>query len=776
MEVLARWSFRHRRLVIVLWLLGVVAVSGLGRLVPADYRVSNSLPNTDSHAASALLEREFPDQSGEVDSIVWKVASGTVRDGDVRDRMQDMLSAVADLPHVVEVRSPYETAGAISDDGRTAFASVRFDQDGDDLSKDSVLDVIDTAEGFATPKVSVDLGGYAVGQATMTISTSVTELVGVLAAAVVLWLAFGSLLAVSLPLISAVASVIPAVALIGALSQVMTVPSFASSMTILLNLGVGIDYALFLVTRQRRGLLAGQSVEDALVDTLRTAGRSVLFAGIVICVALLGLFSLQVDYLSGMAAASAIGIALTVVAALTLLPALLGFFGTRIFSRRERRRETTEADDRVPANRGWARWAGLVERRPLLFAVSATLVTVVLALPLLGLRLGFSDQGNDRAGQTTRQAYDALAEGFGPGFNAPLLVVVASEGRLTEGELRKVDEALAGTPGVASVTPARVSPSGEVAVQQAFPETSPQSVRTKELLHELREEVMPRAVLGTGATTYIGGFTATEVDFTDTINARLPYFIGVVVLLGAVLLLIAFRSVLVAVLTAVMNLFAIGVCFGVIVAVFQWGWLSGLTGIGQPGPIDSYLPVFLFAILFGLSMDYQVFLLGRTHETWLLTRDNRRAVTHGQVETGRVITVAAAIMVLVFLSFAAGDREMKLFGIGMGLTVLFDAFVIRTMLVPAVLHLGGRASWWMPAALDRLLPRLDVAERGTGATTAPPGPRAEPPAALRHVGAEGDVRPRAVGGVDVRRRRNAGPQEAVRPPEGLAPRQEDQSP
>lgn len=730
MEVLARWSFRHRRLVVVLWLLGVAAIWGLGRLVPADYRVTDSLPNTDSHAAGELLKREFPDQSGEVDNIVWKVESGTVRDGDVRGRMQDMLSAVGGLPHVAEVRSPYETAGAISADGTIAFAPVRFDQDGDDLSKDSVLDVIDTAEGFATPKVSVDLGGYAVGQATMTISTSVTELVGVLAAAVVLWFAFGSLLAVSLPLVSAIASVIPAVALIGVVSQVMTVPSFASSMTILLNLGVGIDYALFLVTRQRRGLLAGQSVEDALVDTLRTAGRSVLFAGIVICVALLGLFSLQVDYLSGMAAASAIGIAFTVAAALTLLPALLGFLGARIFSRRERRKDTAREPDRAPAdNRGWVRWAGLVERRPLLFAVSATLVTVVLALPLLGLRMGFSDQGNDREGQTTRQAYDALAEGFGPGFNAPLLVVVASDGRLAEGDLRKVNEALAGTPGVASVTPARVSPSGEVAVQQAFPETSPQSARTKELLHELRDEVMPRAVRDTGASAYIGGFTATEVDFTDTINSRLPYFIGVVVLLGAVLLLIAFRSVLVAVLTAVMNLFAIGVCFGVIVAVFQWGWLSGLTGIGEPGPIDSYLPVFLFAILFGLSMDYQVFLLGRTHETWLLTRDNHRAVTHGQIETGRVITVAAAIMVLVFLSFAAGEREMKLFGIGMGLTVLFDAFVIRTMLVPAVLHLGGRASWWMPAALDRLLPRLNMAEHETHPTTTPPAHRTEAPEA-----------------------------------------------
>ncbi|WP_075732053.1 MMPL family transporter [Streptomyces acidiscabies] len=717
METLARWSFRNRRLVVVLWVVAVVAIAGLGRLIPADYRVSDSLPNTDSSTASQLLQREFPDQAGEVDSIVWKVTDGTVRDPDVRERMGRMLAAVDALPHVAGVQSPYATGGerAISANGRIAFASVRFDQDGDDLAKDTVLEVIDTAQEFATPKVSVDLGGYAVAQATMTISTSVSELVGVLAAAVVLWLAFGSLLAVSLPLVCAIASVIPAVALIGMVSRVMTVPSFASSLTILLNLGVGIDYALFLVTRQRRGLLAGRSIEDALVETLRTAGRSVLFAGTVICHALLGLFSLGVDYLSGMAAASVIGILFTMAAALTLLPALLGFFGERLFSRRERRRAGAGEGDRAPDSRGWIRWAGLVERRPLVFAVAATLVTVVLALPLLSLRLGFSDQGNDPPEQTTRQAYDALSEGFGPGFNAPLLVVISADGRLSDGALRNVNDAMAATPGVASVTPARVSPSGEVAVQQVFPKTSPQSERTKKLLHHLRDDVTPEAVRGTGAAVYIGGFTATEVDFTDTISARLPLFIGVVVLLGALLLLIAFRSLLVAALTAVMNLFAIGVCFGVIVAVFQWGWLSGVTGIGETGPIDAYLPVFLFAILFGLSMDYQVFLLGRMHETWVHTRDSRRSVTLGQVETGRVITVAAAIMVLVFLSFASGEREMKLFGIGMGVTVLFDAFVIRTMLVPAVLHLAGRASWWLPGPLDRLLPRLEVAERETAA-------------------------------------------------------------
>jgi putative drug exporter of the RND superfamily len=348
------------------------------------------------------------------------------------------------------------------------------------------------------------------------------------------------------------------------------------------------------------------------------------------------------------------------------------------------------------------------------FAVVATLVAVVLALPLFSMQLGFSDQGNDPASRTTRRAYDTLADGFGPGFNAPLFVVARTPGGNDQAAVQRVSTAIAGTREVAAVTPAQPSPSGRVAVLQAFPTTSPQSRATEDLVHRLRDRVIPEAIRGSGLAVHVGGFTATEVGFTDTISDRLPLFIGAVVLVGGVLLLAAFRSLLVAALTAVMNLLAIGVCFGVIVAVFQWGWAGGLLGLGQPGPIDAYLPVFLFAILFGLSMDYQVFLLGRVHEVWLHTQYNRRAVSIGQVETGRVITVAAAVMVLVFVSFAAGEREMKLFGTGMGMTVLFDAFVLRTMLVPALLHLSGRASWWLPGRLNRLLPRLDIATRHLG--------------------------------------------------------------
>lgn len=707
MKHLALFSFRHRWLVLLLWVVGVVAISGVSQVVPAQYRGGNTLPHTESHAAATLMANEFPDQAGDVDMIVWSVGSGSVRDDAVRERIGQMLTAVRKLPHVRNVQSPYDPGGeqAISQDGQVAFASVTFDEEADSLPADAVKKVIDVARGYGTAQVPIDLGGYAIGQASMNYNTSVSEIVGVVAAAIVLLLAFGSLLGMSLPIIIALVSLMPAVALIGMVSRITTVPSFASSLTILLNLGIGIDYALFLVTRQRRGLIAGKSVQDALVETMRSAGRSVLFAGSIVCLALLGLFSLGIGYLSGMAAAAAIGIALTMIASLTLLPALLAFFGNKVFSRRERKQLAAGGLRRPAEGRGWAWWAGKVERRPGVLALLGVLVIVTLALPVFSLRLGSSDQGNDPTTRTTRQAYDTLARGFGPGFNAPLFVVVDAPNGASDAA-DQVSAAVRGTAGVAAVTPAQLSPSGRVAVLEAFPTTSPQSRDTETLLHRLRDTVLPAATQSSGSTAYVGGFTATMVDFTDTINSRLPLFIGVVALVGAILILIAFRSLLVAGLTAVMNVLAISVCFGVIVAVFQWGWLGGLLGLGRPGPIDAFLPVFLFAILFGLSMDYQVFLLGRMHEAWIRTRDNRRAVTIGQVETGRVITAAAVIMVLVFLSFTAGERLEKLFGIGLGITVLVDAFIIRTLLVPAVLHLSGPASWWMPRWLDRVLPRL----------------------------------------------------------------------
>ena len=715
MASLARWCLRHRRVVVVLWVVGVVAVVGLGQGVSSHYRDSDALANTGSWHAAELLKADFPEQAGESDVIVWSTRSGSVRDREVSARMEQMLARVGTLPHVRSVRSPYSPGAgdAISRDGAVAYATVTFDGQFDQLAKADIRRVVDTARAAATPEVSVDLGGYGVGQATMTIDTSVSELVAVLAAMLVLVLAFRSLLAMTLPLVSALMSLGPSVAVIGILSHVLVVPSFASSLTILLNLGVGIDYALFLVTRQRRGLAAGMDAESALVETMRTAGRSVLLAGAVVCVVLLGLLGLRIGYLSGMAASAAIGIAFTMLTALTLIPALLGFMGPRVFSRRERRALASGASPGDTQGAGWWRWAMLVQRRSAAFAVLSGVVVVVLAIPFAGIRLGSSDQGNDPATATTRRAYDTLAAGFGPGFNAPLLVAVRVPlDRSTAGALAA---ALARTPGVAQVTGPMTSRSGRTAVLWVFPTTSPQSLRTGRLVHTLRSQVLPRALRGTGSVAYVGGFTAATIDFTDAVAQRLPPFVLAVIVLGAMLLLAAFRSVVIAVMTAVMNLAAIAVCFGTVVAIFQWGWFGGPLGLGRPGPIDSFLPVFLFAILFGLSMDYQVFLIGRMHDIWARTSDHGQAVSGGQAETGRVITAAAAIMVLVFLSFTFGNRLEALFGIALGTTVLLDAFVIRTMLVPALLHLIGPATWWMPRWLERAVPRLGFEQAAAGA-------------------------------------------------------------
>ncbi|MFL6115502.1 MAG: MMPL family transporter [Catenulispora sp.] len=708
METLARWCHFHRRLVLVLWLVGIVAVFGLGQAVKPHYRAGDLLPGTGSRQAADVLRTGFPDQAGDSDMIVWSVPAGSVRDADVQARMTAMLAQVRTLPHVRSVLSPYDQAGAadISANGRVAFAGLAFDQDVDVLPVSAVKKVVDTAEGYTDARVRVSAGGNAVHEATMTVDTTVSEIVGVLAAMLILLFAFHSLLSATLPLISALVSLVPSIALIGVVSRALVVPSFASSLTILLNLGIGIDYALFLVTRQRRALIAGDPPEEAIVATMRTAGRSVLYAGLVVCLALLSLLGMGIGYLSGMAAAAAIGIAFTMLAALTLIPALLGFFGDKVFSRRERGRMAEGVMPLDAASPAWARWSALVRRRPGWFAAFAAVLVVVLALPVFALRLGASDQGNDPTSSTTRRAYDDLAAGFGPGFNGPLFIVVS--GPAAAGATDSLAAAVKATPGVAGVAPAQLAPSGAVGLIEAFPATAPQDRATVDLVGTLRGTVIPRTLAGTGAAAHIGGFTATEIDFTHAVKTKLPIFIVLVALLGAVLLTIAFRSLYVALLTGVMNLVAVGVCFGIVAAIFNWGWLGGLLGLGRPGPIDAFLPVFLFSILFGLSMDYQVFLIGRIHDHWKRTGDARAAVEQGQTETGRVITAAAGVMVLVFLSFATGNRLETLFGIGLGVTVLLDAFVVRTMLVPAILHLAGPRAWWGPRWLDRTLPRISM--------------------------------------------------------------------
>ncbi|MDX6639369.1 MAG: putative drug exporter of the superfamily, partial [Solirubrobacteraceae bacterium] len=569
--------------------------------------------------------------------------------------------------------------------------------------------VLRTAQSARTADLDVELGGQAaqlanrqgVGGAGL----------GFLAAAIVLLLVFGSVLSAVLPLITAGISLGVGVAIIGLLSHALTMASFSSELSLLIGLGVGVDYALFIVTRFRQGLLRGLTPEEAVVSAIDTSGRAVLFAGITVCIALLGMFALGVSFLYGVAVAASIVVAVTVVASLTLLPALLGFFGTRVLSRRSRRAlEAGErtVDDESP---GWGRWARRIQRRPSLFAAGAVALMLVIAIPLLSMRLGSSDQGNDPTSTTTRKAYDLLATGFGPGFNGPLQLVADVRTPQQGQALRRAIAAAGRTPGVVAATPPRLLPtrSGQIAIANVVPRGSPQDASTTALLHRLRNEVLPGATQGSGLHVLVGGQTAIFDDFSHVLARKLPLFIGVVVILSFLLLMAVFRSLAIPLMAAVMNLISVAAAFGVVVAVFQWGWLDSVVGVSRTGPIEAFLPVMVFAILFGLSMDYEVFLVSRIYEEWHKRRDNREAVIHGLAATGRTITAAAAIMIVVFAAFVlGGERVIKLFGIGLAGAVLLDALIVRSIIVPGLMLAIGERNWALPGFLDRWLPQLNV--------------------------------------------------------------------
>ena len=709
MAALARWCFRRRRLVLLSWIIGLVVLGGLSTSVGSSIKDTFSLPNTDSTRALDLLKQEFPAASGDDMTVVLQAKTGRLTDPATSTPAQALLAKVATLPHVARVQSPYGPRGAsqIGRDGTIGFATVSLDAQANDVSVDDLKKIIDTSRAGATPALKVEVTGQPVARAEQSSPGGPSEVIGFVAAAVVLFAAFGSLLAMTLPLITAAIALVAAQFVIGLLTHVVTIGTIGPILASLIGLGVGIDYALFIVNRHRTGLRAGRSVEDAAVTAVNTSGRAVLFAGATVCIALLGMFALGVSFFYGLAIAASIAVLFTMFASITLLPALLGFYGHKVLTKKDRRAlaETGPAGPKV-SGLSW-RWARLVERRPVALGALAVVVIGVLAIPFFSLRLGSSDQGNDPTSQTSRRGYDLLAQGFGPGFNGPFLLAARVNSPADLTALNNLETTIKQDPGVDSVTAVNVSPNGRAATISVFPKTSPQDKATSDLLKRLRDREIPAATQG-GPTVYIGGLTAGYDDFASVLTSKLPLFIGIVVALAFLLLMVVFRSLLVPLLASVMNLFAVSAAFGALVAIFQWGWLSNLIGVHK-GPIEAWLPVMLFAILFGLSMDYEVFLVSRMHEEWERRRDNRQAVTLGQAETGRVITAAAVIMTLVFLSFALiPERGVKEFGLGLAVAVLIDALVIRTALVPALMHLFGEANWWLPRALDRALPRLAV--------------------------------------------------------------------
>ncbi|MEV7017515.1 MMPL family transporter [Streptomyces sp. NPDC093991] len=710
MAALARWCVQRRLFTVLLWLLALAGIAASAFVAGSAYSNDYDVPGTESGRATELLKDGFPGMGGDSDTVVWHTSSGTVRDSGVEQTMTRTLDRLEDLPGVASVSGPYDDGGAgrISADGRTAYATVTFQHSGADISTGEAEAVVETAKAAETDGLDVELGGSAV-ELSEAPGGHTAEIVGVAVAAVVLFLAFGSLAASLLPIATALVSVGTAYAGIVLLGHVMTVADFAPMLGLLIGLGVGIDYALFIVTRHRRGLKRGLSVTEAATNAVATTGRAVVFAGATVCIALLGMLILRLNFLNGVAVAASLTVLLTVAASVTLLPALLSLIGTRALSRRERRRLAEHGPEPEVPTGFAARWSAFVERHPKLLGAVAVVVMAVLALPTFSLHLGTSDQGNDPKTSTTRQAYDLLADGFGPGVNGPLTLVTEVDDAQDRLALDNLGATLRTTEGVVSASPVTYSQGGDTAFLTVVPDSSPQSEQTSDLVDRLREDVLPRAESGTSLDVHVGGVTAGYDDFASVIVDKLPLFVGVVIGLGCLLLLLAFRSIGIPLKAAAMNVAAVAGAFGVVVMIFQWGWGSDLLGLGSAGPIEPFLPVIMVSVLFGLSMDYQVFLVSRMYEEWLETGDNRRAVRVGLAETSRVINSAAVIMISVFLAFVlSGDRVIAMFGIALAAAVALDAFVLRTLLVPALMHLLGGANWWLPTWLDRILPRISI--------------------------------------------------------------------
>ena len=724
MARLGRWCFGHRKKVMAAWLLAIAVIAGVSVAAGSSFNSNNSLPGTDSQAAATLLTQNFPAASGEGDQVVIQAEHGaTIKSAPVQSAMTSALAKVAKVPGIESVASPYASNGAaqISRDGTIAFARVTWDKPATQVTTADAGKLIGAAESADGPDVHISLGGQSI-ETSERPSIGISVVVAVAAALVILLIVFGgALLSSLLPLVTAGLALVTATSLIELLSHAFDVASVSSELAILIGLGVGVDYGLFIISRHRSAVKDGLSYSDAAALAVRTSGRTVLLAGITVCIALLGQFALGVRFLYGPSLGAAIAVALTMTASLTFLPAMLGFLGPRVLSRRERSR--LGAGECGPDAGGfWLRWARVIQARKALAAAGALAVVVVIALPILGLRLGTSDASTDPAGSTTQQAYTALARGFGPGFNGPLELVAQAGTPSDTTAFGNLLTTAAHTPGVASVTPAQTSPNGKVLVATLYPTTSPQASQTISLVDNLRGSLIPQAENGTSLAVHVGGETATNIDFSHVLTDKLPVFIAVVVILAFLLLMTVFRSLLIPLTASVMNLLSVGAALGALNAVFNWGWGSSILHLSGTGPIDAFIPVLLFSVLFGLSMDYEVYLVGRIQEEWhhlhhngndiqlaalsgRAARRNHQAVTIGQAKSGEIIVAAASIMILVFGSFLlGGQRVLQEFGFGLGFAVLVDALVIRSILVPALMHLIGPANWALPGWLDRILP------------------------------------------------------------------------
>jgi putative drug exporter of the RND superfamily len=678
---LADLAYRRRGRVVLAWIAALAAVIVVVPRVAGDFSSSFEFPGTESQQAADLVEAHFPRSSGETVNVVWEARAGA---RSVQPRIDRFLTEAG---RVEDIGAP--SRPRYSRDGTIGLVQLELEKRGIEMDVDSGKRLIDLAEENSGDGLRIELGGTLIQQAQ---ESAPPELIGLLGGAIVLLIAFGSVVAAGLPLLVAVFGLGISATLIGLIALLVDTPDFAPAVAGLIGIGVGIDYSLLILTRFRSALLGGAEVRDALVEAVSTAGRSVIVAGLTVVISMFGLFFMGVSFLYGVALSASLAVLVVVIAAVTLLPAVLAFAGRRVdrlhipgLGRSLRTTDGTLA----------TRWSGFVQKHAAASAVAATVVLLALAAPVLGLRYGFPDEGNDRQGTTTRAAYDLASRGFGPGASGPLMVVAEDRAGLETFAARARQE-----PGVSFVGPLRVSPDGEAALLSVVPTTTPQDAATTDLVKDLRDK--------TGPGIYVGGFTAALVDQTDYVGDRIPLFFGGVVLLSFFLLLFAFRAPLIALKAGVMNLLSIGAAYGVVALAAEGGAFGSLIGVDTDTPLPPFIPVMMFAVLFGLSMDYEVFLLSRVREEYLKTGETHTAVANGLARTARVITAAAAIMVVVFLAFVFGSEVfLKLMGVGMATAILVDATIVRMVLVPAVMQLLGSANWWIPSWLDRALPRLE---------------------------------------------------------------------
>jgi RND superfamily putative drug exporter len=720
MRTLAGWCVRHRRIVLLLWAAVLASSLVLVSALHANYTNNFNFPHTESSDAINLLKSAAPGHSGDSEEVVFGTSGGTtLNDPAIGQRITAMVDKINALPNVTHVTSPYDSSGNlvnttnINADQTVGFLQVNFDKLPNKLPANEATNFVHAVTSTSNSHLTVSVTGLLAEQANNQSFSS--SGLGVLLALIVLLLVFGSVFAALLPIISALFALGTAIGIIGLLSHVIGMPEFSPELVLLIGLGVGVDYALFIVTRHRQGLVAGIDNETSIVNAVNTSGRAVLFAGIIVCIALLGMFALGVSFLYGLAVAAAIGVAFTMISALTLLPALLGFIGPKVMSRKQKRNLAQNGPRIIGAdNKGfWPNWADRVQRYPWLSASLALIVIVVIALPFFSLRLGAADQGTDPAGTPTRVAFDTLSKGFGPGFNGPLMLVSVVQPDQHD-VINTVVHDVSQQADVAKVAQPLFIPSktgsGDVMLLNVYPKTAPQDAATTDLVNHLRSDTLPQATAGSGVKVLVAGTTAIFIDFSNVLSSKLPLFIGLVVLLSFLLLMTIFRSFVIPFTAAIMNLLSIGAAFGILVAVFEWGYGGSIIGLTGTSPIEAFLPVMLFAILFGLSMDYQVFLVSRMHEEYIKSGNNNRiAVRNGLAATGKTITAAALIMILVFGSFIlGGERVIKEFGIGLAAGILVDAILIRMCIVPSLMMLFGKWNWAFPKWLDRALPRLSV--------------------------------------------------------------------